>query len=134
MDELTVERLKTLKPKMTLFTGMKGEGDSILTFQDFYDIEAAIEAAINTYKNQPEIKEPSEAKIETSTIYMLYITEGVGFDYGSKLIYIGTREHAQDIVGDLVDVGNGRLDPRDFTLEETVSINGAIIWSKAIDI
>lgn len=43
---MTVEELKALKAKMTLFTMAKGEGDAVFTFDDFHAVDTALERRI----------------------------------------------------------------------------------------
>lgn len=52
---LTYERIQELRAKLTLFTGVKGEGGETFTFQDFYDIETLMDFALETTEKLEQI-------------------------------------------------------------------------------
>ena len=76
----------------------------------------------------------SRCEGEFSVLYALYIESRVGFEIEQRIIYIGTREYAQDLTGDLIRVGDGRLTPTSFTLEEIITVDGIVVSQQAIDI
>jgi len=47
----TADDLKRIKAKMTLFTMVKGEGDAVFTFDDFYAIDELLEKEIMKRKH-----------------------------------------------------------------------------------
>jgi len=70
----------------------------------------------------------------TKVLYYLYLSRGHG-EMEEKLIFIGTRDRAQDLVSDLIEAhGENALSPLDFSLEEIVTIGGIVISQKLTDI
>lgn len=65
-------------------------------------------------------------------LYLLNFTDPNCLD--SKLIYVGERDMAQDIVASIVDHEGGRVSPLDFELQEICHIAGVVISAESIGI